>query len=172
VIVAVDDASDRGRLCLAELGRRAVTTVEVKPLGTAERRAIIDALPLIAAKLLEPPQVDRLLASDGARDPLFLRIALEELRRARSYAEVDRWIDGLPEGRDALAKLCERVVDGLVQDFGRELVGAVLGYLRCALRGLRVATRSRCSGDCVRIWKSSTMHSCCRTRHSTAPPKA
>ena len=54
--------------------------VPVEPLTDDERREIIRDVPSLSAKTLDDAQVALLLDNPGTRNPLFLLVALEELR--------------------------------------------------------------------------------------------
>src|SRR5205085_306842 len=101
-----------------------------------ERRAIVKAVPKLVAKTLDDKQIDALLANPATRNPLFLMVALEELRGYGSFENLNRLIAKLPDKGDALTKLFERVFERLEKEFGQRLVEQVLSLLVCARRGL------------------------------------
>ncbi len=64
------------------------TFLELPPLSDDERRAIIRDVPSLSAKALDEAQVALLLDNPATRNPLFLLVALEELRGFGSYRRV------------------------------------------------------------------------------------
>ncbi len=121
---------------LSAFGERAHVEERLRPLNDGERRAIIRAVPKLVAKSLDDRQVDALLANPATNNPLFLMVALEELRGYGSYENLNKLIAKLPHEGDALAKLFERVFERLEKEFGHRLVARVLSLLACARRGL------------------------------------
>lgn len=108
----------------------------LEPLDDAERRAIIREIPSISAKTLEEEQVALLLDNPATANPLFLLVALEELRGFGSYERLNERIRGLPRGADALTELFVQVIERVEEDFDSEAARAVLGMLASARRGL------------------------------------
>ncbi len=68
----------------------------VDPLTDAERLEIVRKVPSLSAKTLDAIQVGLLLANPATRNPLFLLVALEELRGFGSFELLDRRIAELP----------------------------------------------------------------------------
>jgi hypothetical protein len=70
---------------IIDAGNRQPHTLEVGPLTDAERLAIVRAIPSVAAKTLDEEQIGLLLANPATRNPLYLKVALEELRGFGSF---------------------------------------------------------------------------------------
>ena len=101
------------------------------------------AVPKLVAKTLDDRQIGELLANRATENPLFLMIALEELRGYGSFENLNSLIARLPRTGDALTTLFEQVFERLENDFGSSLVARVLSLLACSRRGL---SRSRAGG--------------------------
>lgn len=121
---------------LTAFGDRPYRAEEMAPLTDAERRTILATVPKLAAKVLDAAQVGRLLDNPATANPLYLTVALEELRGFGSYEKLNAKIAALPRGNDALADLFLAVFDRLEKEVGRSLVEAVLALLACSRRGL------------------------------------
>ena len=94
------------------------------------------AVPKLVAKTLDDRQIDALLANPATENPLFLMVALEELRGYGSFENLNALIARLPRTGDALTTLFEQVFERLEKEFGASLVARVLRLLACARRGL------------------------------------
>ena len=88
------------------------------------------------AKTLDDKQVNALLANPATQNPLFLMVALEELRGYGSYENLNKLIAKLPHEGDALRQLFEQVFQRLEKEFDQPLVEATLSLLACSRRGL------------------------------------
>jgi hypothetical protein len=108
----------------------------VPPLDDTERRQIVRDVPLLSAKMLDDDQIDRLLANPATTNPLFLLVALEELRAFGSYEQLNERIAALPSKGDTLTAMFAQVIERVEEDFDREAVRKILTLLACAWRGL------------------------------------
>lgn len=109
------------------------------PLRADERQEIVRQVPSLSAKTLDESQVALLLSNPATASPLFLLVALEELRGFGSFEQLSQRIAELPKGGDAVTALFEQVVDRLEEEFGGDLVRSVLTLLASARRGLSEA---------------------------------
>jgi tetratricopeptide (TPR) repeat protein len=116
--------------------RRQVQAVPVEPLTDADRREIIRAVPKLTAKTLDERQVSLLVANPATANPLFLMVALEELRGFGSFEHLNQRIADLPSGDDAVTGLFGQVFERLEEEFDRELVQSVLKLLASSRHGL------------------------------------
>jgi tetratricopeptide (TPR) repeat protein len=120
------------------LGRRVLVRREVPPLGEPEGREILRQVPSLAGKALGEDQAHLFLACPATTNPLYLRVALEEMR-GLSYERVNEFIRSLPTGRDGnpLLRLFDQMLARLESEFGgRPFVERVLVSLACSRRGL------------------------------------
>ena len=117
---------------LASLRQRGLLEVAMGPLGDAECRRLIAALPSVFCKTLDEQQVARLLENGATRNPLFLTVALEELRVFGSFERLQEAIASLPRLDDeavggdparAVERLFARVVDRLARESERSAPG-------------------------------------------------
>ena len=138
------------------LSRHAHTDIQIPRLSNAERREILRRVPAIAAKTLNESQVAVILAKSPTDNPLYLRVALEELRGFGIFERLDDRIAALPaEGvsdatyrqaafcpeamnraGDPVTALFVQVIQRLEHEFGHQVARDVLGLMAAARRGL------------------------------------
>ncbi|MDQ3919622.1 MAG: DUF4062 domain-containing protein, partial [Acidobacteriota bacterium] len=147
VVVSCSEEAEVYARVSAAADERGLPRVRVGPLNNAERAEIIRRVPLLWAKLLEPEQVDLLLQNPNTTKPLFLLVALEELRGFGSYEQLNGRIAALPRGPAATAELFAQVIVRLEEEFDKELVGRVLTLLAAARRGLSESELSEMVAD-------------------------
>jgi tetratricopeptide (TPR) repeat protein len=132
---------------LEALRRLGVRELHVPAMTIDDCRQIIHDVPSIFCKTLDPNQAGRLLANPATRNPLFLRVALEELRVFGSFDKLDAEIDALPQVAEdrpdeidkALDELFARVLARLERETRRRapgLVRAVFRWLAVAREGM------------------------------------
>jgi tetratricopeptide (TPR) repeat protein len=121
---------------LAAFARRPHHLLEVEPLRDEERRQILHEVPSLSAKALDARQVELLLSNPATRNPLFLLVALEELRGFGSFERLTQRIAALPCDGDTITALFTQVLERLEEEFDPTLVRAVLAALASARRGL------------------------------------
>jgi WD40 repeat protein len=135
---------------------RLYQAVRVEGLRREDRLAILRQLPSLSAKTLDEKQAGRLVENPATENPLYLKVALEELRGFGVYEEVNSRIDALPrEGLadavylragfsseamrnagDPLTALFTQVIERLRSDFEPEVVRSVFALMASARRGL------------------------------------
>lgn len=116
--------------------QRQQVVVEIPPMEEAARREIIQAVPSLSAKTLDSQQIEQLLANPATKNPLFLLVALEELRGFGSYERLNERIAAFPQEGDTVTAIFTQVIGRLEAEFNRQLVEAVLVLLASARRGL------------------------------------
>ncbi len=136
VLSSVATGPQRAPRVMTAFGERDVVVVPIDPLSRDERRDLVKVVPKLVAKTLDERQIDALLANPATENPLFLRVALEELRGYGSFENLNTLIARLPRTGDALTTLFEQVFDRLEKEFSPSLVAEVLSLLACARRGL------------------------------------
>jgi hypothetical protein len=138
---------DRRPDWLACLRRAGFVGVPVPALTDDDRRRIIRELPSVFCKTLDDSQVSLLLENQATRNPLFLTVALEELRVFGAFEKLPDAIRALPrldaDGQGdidhALDALFGRVLERLEQETERQapgLVAALFRLLASAREGL------------------------------------
>lgn len=136
VVLSCIDDPDRDEPALTAFQHRQHVRIDVAPLSNAERFEIVREVPSLSAKSLDPRQVQRLLQNPATANPLFLLVALEELRGFGSYEQLGRRIEQFPSGDDPVTALFIQVLDRLQDEFDSATVYDVLTLLACARRGL------------------------------------
>ncbi len=110
--------------------------VFVEPLTDRERLEIVREVPSLSAKSLDTTQIALLLDNPSTKNPLFLLVALEELRGFGSFDQVGKRIAQLPRFGDTVTVLFTQVIQRLEVEFDPELSRRVLTLLASARRGL------------------------------------
>ncbi|MDD2737079.1 MAG: DUF4062 domain-containing protein [Desulfuromonadaceae bacterium] len=139
LVVSCIDDTDRTykeQPALAAMLSRKPHVIEVGDLDPKERLHVIREVPSVAAKTLDETQIETLLRNPATKNPLFLLVALEELRGFGSFDELDRKIAVLPHTGDTLTAIFQQVIQRLREDFNSDTVKGVLTLLSCARRGL------------------------------------
>lgn len=136
VIVSCIDDPGREEAVLKAFEHRQPHQIEVPSLTDEERFAIVHEVPSLSAKTLDPKQVKLLLENPATANPLYLLIALEELRGFGSFEQLERRISMFPDGDDAVTKLFVQVIHRLQDEFNQSEVDDVLSLLASARRGL------------------------------------
>ena len=124
---------------LSAFGEREFVDLPMLPLTEEERREMIRTVPKVVAKTLDDKQINMMLANPATKNPLYLMVALEELRGYGSYENLNGMIARLPSAGDTLTALFERVFQRLEKEFGQQLVQRTLTLLSCARNGLAAA---------------------------------
>jgi Domain of unknown function (DUF4062)/NACHT domain len=140
---------------LSAFGQRNCLRTPMEPLSDEERLQIAQTLPRMPARALGPDRLEELLANPATRNPLFLTVALEELRAGSSGLTVEEWLARLPTPArpgstepPALARLFEGLLHRLEEEFDHELVPTTLALLVSARRGLSEQELRDLTADC------------------------
>ena len=110
--------------------------LNIEPLTNMERFEIVQRVPSLSAKTLDGKQIQLLLSNPATTNPLFLQVALEELRGFGSYEQLNARIESLPHQGDTITQLFIQVIERLEQEFGEKLTTTLLSLLASARRGL------------------------------------
>ncbi|MCK9603416.1 MAG: tetratricopeptide repeat protein [Candidatus Omnitrophica bacterium] len=119
--------------CLKALRRRKAIEINLPMLSVEEQRKIIELRLNESRRKLDASQIALLLAHPGVKNPLYLRVALEELRLFGKFEELSKRINALPED---IVGLFEQVLERLEDDHGVELVSEALTLLGSSRFGL------------------------------------
>ena len=119
--------------CLDALRRRGVEEIAILPLSEAEQRQIVEALLKNWRRKLDERQTASLLAHPGVTNPLYLRVALEELRLFGRFEQLTQRIRDLAED---IHGLFDQVLVRLEEDHSRELVSGAFSLFGCSRHGL------------------------------------
>lgn len=99
LITSCIDDTDREETVLKSFANRKKRHIPVQPLTNDERFEIVRQVPSLSAKALDALQIGLLLANPATENPLYLLVALEELRGFGSFEHVDRRIALFPMPR-------------------------------------------------------------------------
>lgn len=139
VIASCIMGSGRAEPVIEVFRRRPCHHLQIAPLNVDERRQIIEQVPSLSAKALDARQIEQLLDNPATVNPLFLLVALEELRGFGSYERLNERIAAFPRSGDTVTAIFDQVLQRLESDFQAELVRAVVSLIACARRGLSEA---------------------------------
>lgn len=119
--------------CLEVLLLRKAEEVMLPPLTVEEQRNITQNVLGELRRKLDEKQMAALLAHHGVKNPLFLHVALEELRLFGKFEQLTSRIKSLAED---IPGLFDQVLERLEEDHGRELVQEVFTLFACSRYGL------------------------------------
>ncbi|MGO8954164.1 MAG: DUF4062 domain-containing protein [Rhodomicrobium sp.] len=152
VLVSCIEDEARGTAALRALRSRRHAEVPAAQLTRDECIEIVRLVPSLAAKALSQRQVDLLLRNPAAHNPLFLRVALDELRGFGSFEKLTDRIRSLPGGARNLGQalglkkaqppqelvrlLFLQVIERLETEFDAETVRTILTMMLVARHGL------------------------------------
>src|SRR5262249_16274170 len=102
---------DKGQPVLEAFSHRQHVPASVDPLCDNERQAIIQQVPSLSAKTLDANQIRMLLDNPATANPLFLVVALEELRGFGSYEQLNERIAAFPRAGDAVTAIFMQVIE-------------------------------------------------------------
>ncbi len=136
LIFSVIEMPDRLHPVQEMLAERDLLRLAVDPLSNDERIDIVRTVPSISAKTLDASQIQRLLENPETTNPLYLLVALEELRGFGSFEQLNHRIALFPRGEDAVTALFHQVIERLEREFRRSTVQTALMSLAAARRGL------------------------------------
>ena len=118
---------------LEVLHHRGAKEIPLQQLTTGEQRQIVHARLIEWGRKLDEQQISTLLAHPGVDNPLYLRIALEELRLFGSYEQLTGRIVALAPD---VSGLFDQVLARLEEDHGREFVIEAFSLFGCSRYGL------------------------------------
>lgn len=97
LIASCIDDPDRDEAVLEVFRQRDKHKLKIEPLTDAERTAIVQQVPSLSAKTLDGEvQIGLMLANPATENPLFVLVALEELRGFGSFEYLDHRIAQFP----------------------------------------------------------------------------
>jgi DNA replication protein DnaC len=107
--------------------------LEVTALTKNEQREIIQGLPTIFAKTIDPQMVDILIQREETANPLFLKVAMDELRVFGSFEKLGEKIAALPSN---VIDLFISVIERLGSENDPKLIEKLFCLLECSRYGL------------------------------------
>ncbi|MGA1871831.1 MAG: DUF4062 domain-containing protein [bacterium] len=129
------------------LKNKTKSELEVTPLTDGERREIIQEMPSVFCKTLAEEHIQALLEKEETRNPLYLRVALEELRMYGGFGKrgekLREYIATFPSD---VVEMFVFMLDRLERDLEEEredqrtcgIVGRVFCLLECSRYGLTI----------------------------------
>ncbi len=136
VFVSCIGDAERTETVLEAFRHRPHRRIEVHPLDDSERRGIIREVPSLSAKTLDDQQINALLSNPATANPLYLLVALEELRGFGSHEQLNDRIAAFPLDGDTVTALFTQVIERLEEEFNVEAGQSILSLLASARRGL------------------------------------
>jgi WD40 repeat protein len=123
---------------LQVLRRRGIPELTLGVLSDDDCRTIIQTVPTLAAKTLDDTQIALMLNNPNMRNPLFLLVALEELRGFGSYEKLNEKIKSYPteNGSIGLTALFTQIIERLCAEIDEQVVCPVLSLLAVSRMGL------------------------------------
>ncbi len=119
--------------CLEILRRREAEEISLPSLTEKEQREILEALLREWRRRLDDKQMKALLAHPGVKNPLYLRVALEELRLFGIFELLTKRIETLEHD---IPGQFDQLLARLEKDHGCELVAETFALLGCSRYGL------------------------------------
>ncbi|TAK17422.1 MAG: DUF4062 domain-containing protein, partial [Acidobacteria bacterium] len=135
IVSAADRAggdADTAATWLAAVRKRALPELPVPPLGDDDARRLIAELPSVFCKRLDDAQIARLLENAATRNPLFLTVALEELRLFGSFDRLNdaiRQLPALPPGGGDVEPVIESLFAQILNRLDAESRGDAAGLV-------------------------------------------
>ena len=120
--------------CLDVLRQHEAEEITLPPLTESKQRQIVHVLLSEWQRKLDEKQMIALLAHPGVKNPLYLRVALEELRLFGKFEQLTERIKALGEN---IPDLFDQVLARVEEDYGRDLVTQAVSMLGCSRHGLR-----------------------------------
>jgi len=138
IIVSCIEEPEKEQVALAVLRARGTPELKVEPLSNEERFEIVAQVPSISAKSLDPKQVALLLDNPATTNPLYLTVALEELRGFGSFEKLNERIRSFPRtgGEKGLDELFLQVLARLESELGQGTVYLTLASIATSRHGL------------------------------------
>jgi len=122
---------------LKSLAQRPHKCFGIEPLTKEEQLRIVFEVPSLSAKKLDEKQIGLLLDNPATKNPLFLLVALEELRGFGVYEQVAERIAAFPhDDDDPVGALFGQVITRLREEFDPEVVRTVLALIACSRKGM------------------------------------
>lgn len=148
LVVSCIDDPDREHLLLDRVREMKLSELKVGPLTDEERKEILRRIPSISAKTLDEDQKKLLLDNPSTENPLFLLVALEELRGFGSFELLNKRIAEFPREGDTVTEIFCQVIKRLEEEFNGDIAHQVLSCIAISRFGMserelvRLLTRS------------------------------
>lgn len=117
------------------LQKRTDSILNVTPLTDYEQQKIIKKMPSVFCKTLDKEHIKTLLTKKATRNPLYLKVVLNELRVFGSFEKLGDTIVKLPE---TVIGIFSRLLTRLEEEHGRTIVQRLFCLIECSRHGLNV----------------------------------
>jgi len=138
---------------------------QIPAMRQEERNELIRKLPAMWAKTMDNRQINLLSGHPAANLPLFLTIALEELRKFGSYERLAKRIESFPTqmGEEGLVLLYNQMIERLEREFGMAVISKPLRLLATAETGLTEQELNKLCydidpGQLASLWRELRIH--------------
>ncbi len=115
----------------------------LNPLSDEDRYAIIHAIPSLSARTLDEDQIDILFKNAATRNPLFLKVVLDELQGFGSFENLGQRVSDFPSTEmesfsesQLIRSLFGQVIARLEEDFHTDFTQRVLSLIASSRYGL------------------------------------
>ncbi|MGV8118251.1 MAG: DUF4062 domain-containing protein [Candidatus Xenobiia bacterium LiM19] len=136
IVVSCIEGEENGDALIEILRRARCLEQNVESLTLAERFEIVTKIPSLSAKTLDPEQVHLLLSNPATENPLFLIVALEELRGFGSFELLNDRIRAFPHEGDTVTAVFLQVLERLEEEHTDEVVREMLSLIAISRYGL------------------------------------
>ncbi|XP_076111481.1 TPR repeat-containing protein DDB_G0287407-like isoform X2 [Mytilus galloprovincialis] len=132
--------------------------IEILPLTESEQKDLSEKSLMQSGKQLSPPQMERIVAAEETKNPLYLKTTLNELVVFGHFRLLDKKIDSLiscPSVVDLFDKVLERLEDDYnVKEYTQNLVEQALCSICLSIGGLSETDIKAIYNIPAHIWSS------------------
>jgi len=138
ILLTLGDDHPQAALMLSQLSDCNARFLQIPALRVEEREEMIRLLPAIWAKTMDKSHIGILAAHPASNLPLFLTIALDELRKFGSFERLEKRIQRFPSqiGEPGLIQLYGQMLERLERELGRQETEEPLRLLALSESGL------------------------------------
>ncbi|MCD4785059.1 MAG: DUF4062 domain-containing protein [Candidatus Eremiobacteraeota bacterium] len=139
IVVSCIEGEKDGDAILEILRNRKCRERKVESLTPKERFRIVTKVPSLSARTLDGKQVGLLLSNSATENPLYLLVALEELRGFGSFDLLNARIKAFPrkeDFEDPLTEIFIQVIERLEEEFDADTVRQALSLIAVSRHGL------------------------------------
>jgi hypothetical protein len=136
LLISCSTEDGRGEGLLAKLRQSGCEELTVGDLSEQEQRKIVEQVPLLWAKTLDEKHIRALLSNPATSNPLYLLVALDELRGFGSFELLADRIRRFPQDGDTITGIFKQVITRLADDFDAITVKRLLCWLATSRSGL------------------------------------
>lgn len=139
IVLTFSDDKPYSSFNFKQLKQLNVNFHQIPALRKEERKKLIHQLPALSAKTMDKKHIDLLANHPASNLPLFLSIALEELRMFGSFERLEKRIKKFPNytGKQGLEAIYHQMLQRLELEIGTNAVVQPLSLLVCSVTGLK-----------------------------------